>query len=911
MTLVGARISHYKIIEKIGEGGMGAVYKAEDSKLARTVALKFLLPQALGSADERSRFIHEARAAASLSHPNICTVHEIDEANGQTFIAMEYVEGESLKDKIGAGPLKLKEAIEIAAQVAGGLAEAHQKGIVHRDVKPANIMITEKGQAKIMDFGIAKSSSRTLMTKEGTTLGTVSYMSPEQVRGDAVDGRSDTWSVGALLYEMVTGVQAFKGGYEQAIIYSILNAEPEPMTAVRTGVPMELERIVGKALAKEPEDRYQHIEEMPVDLRAVKTSTTDVSKPTMMTMQAVARPSRVTRRRTLAYALGALILGILLGVVSTKNLILSGASKPKPVTRFTVHAPEGLALERNAPCLAISPDGRTLVFAASAPNEKPSLYRRDLDELEAALIPGTEGAGDPFFSPDGQWIAFYADGKLKKVLLSGGAPMTICDAKYAGTGAAWGGDDGIVLPLAVSTGLVRISGAADTFDVLTTPDVEDGEICHRRPCVLPDGNGVLFTTMTGNGRPRLDALNLKTMEKSPLLQGVTRAQYLDAGHLVYAQAGGLRAVEFDPKKLEITGAPVPVLDAVYGRIYYGVEVSYFGVSLGGNLAYLPGSVDSGAKRLVLMSRSGEPRSFVEDRGDFRYLELSPDGTKLAVTDFADRSDSKDIWIYDVERGTRTRLKGGGFTNLMARWTPDGGWITYACNKVGPMNMFWKPADGSGEAQQLLLDGDSQFPESWSPDGRTLAFTQLSPEMGGDIYMLSVDAPPSLPDSGAPAAGVPLYDSTAVSPFVVTPYYERSPRFSPDGKWVAYSSDESGQYEIYVRPFPGPGGVSVVSTEGGRAPVWSRNGSELFFVNGDRMVSVEIDTQPELRVGRPETLFVGGFDANPAEVQNYDVSLDGRGFIMVEAVAEKAPDRIIVVINWLRELNQLTSPPEGQ
>jgi Tol biopolymer transport system component/predicted Ser/Thr protein kinase len=909
--MIGKTISHYKILEKLGEGGMGVVYKAEDSKLARTVALKFLLPQALGSEEERSRFIHEARSAASLSHPNICTVHEIDEANAQTFIAMEYIEGESLRDKIESGPLKLKEAIEIATQIAGGLAEAHQKGIVHRDVKPANIMITAKGQAKVMDFGIAKSSSRTMMTKEGTTLGTVAYMSPEQVRGDAVDGRSDIWSVGALLYEMVTGVQAFKGGYEQAIVYSILNGEPEPMTGMRTGVPMELERIVAKALAKEPDDRYQHIEEMPVDLRAVNINTTDVSKPTIAAVRAAARPARISRRRTLAYALGALVLGILLGVASTKNILLSGAQKQKPVTRFTVRAPAGLVLGRNAPSLAISPDGRTLVFTAGPPGGPTSLYKRGLDQLDAAVIPGTEDAGDPFFSPDGGWVAFQAGGTLKKVPLSGGAPMTICEAKYPGTGAAWEGDDGIILPLAGSTGLVSVKGAADTFDVLTTPNVDGGDICHRRPFVLPGGRELLFTTVAGTGRPRLDALNLKTMELTSLLQGVTRAQYVNAGYLVYAQAGGLRAVRFNPKKLEIAGAPVPVLDAVYSRVYYGVDVPFFAVSSTGNLAYVPGTAASEVKRIVAISRTGEVTPFMEDQGDFRYPALSPDGAKLAVSEFADKN-SKDIWIYDVERGTRTRLKGGGFTNLMARWTPDGGWITYACNKSGPMSMFWKPADGSGEARQLLPGGNSQFPESWSPDGRTLAFTELSPETGGDIYTLSVGGPPSATSAAAaPPDGESMYDSTAVTPFVVTPYYERSPRFSPDGKWIAYASDESGQYEIYIRPFPGPGGVSVISTEGGRAPVWSRGGSEIFFVNGDCMVSVDIRTEPELRVGRPETLFVGGFDTNPAEVQNYDISLDGRSFIMVEGVEEAAPDRIQVVVNWLRVLNELTSPAEEQ
>ncbi len=904
--MVGQTISHYKIVEKLGEGGMGAVYKAEDTKLERTVALKFLLPQTIGSEEERQRFIREARAAASLSHPNICTVYEIDEAGGHTFIAMEYVEGETLKDKIETGPLRLKEAVEIAAQIADGLQEAHHKGIIHRDVKPANVMVTSKGQAKIMDFGIAKSTDKTVLTKTGMTLGTVAYMSPEQIGGEGVDGRSDIWSAGAVLYEMITGLRPFRGGYEQAVLYAILNTDPEPVTALRTGVPMELERIVSKAMAKDKRDRYQHVEEMPVDLRAVEIDTTDVSRPTMASTGASAHRRRPSRREY-AYAVGGLIIGIVIGTLTVLHVTRNRAPQQKAVVAFTVALQPGQELSRDAPPLAISPDGKHLVYAAGGDGGGPRLFVRDLDRIETAPIPGTEGARDPFFSPDGKWVGFFAGGKLKKVSLAGGAPMIVCDARYWGTGASWDSHGGIIFPPAELSGLVRVSGTADSLEVLTTPNADEGEICHRRPCVLPDGDVVIFTVVTATAKgPRLTALDLETGERKTLLQGANHATYLPSGHLVYAQAGGLRAVGFDPERLEITGAPVPVLDGVYRRTFYGVDVSYFAVSAAGNLAYVPGAVVPGANRLVWADRTGAMTPLIEDQGVYRYPKLSPDGKRLAVVDFADPETSRDLWIYDVERGTRTRLTSVGHSNVFPVWTPDGEYVTFASDRFGPMSLFYAPADGSGEARLLLDHEYSQFPESWSPDGSTLAFTRLNPETGGDIYTLKVRRQTAAGDATT-GAGAFAADSGSVMPFVVTPFYERSPRFSPDGSLVAYASDESGRYEVYVRSYPGPGGIWGISSEGGKAPVWSPDGDELFYMSGDNVLSVAIQTEPEFKASLPETVFAGRFDTNPSEVQNYDVSFDGERFIMIEAPDESAPSKLNVIVNWLDVLNELTSP----
>jgi serine/threonine-protein kinase len=723
--MIDKTISHYKILEKLGEGGMGVVYKAEDMNLRRTVALKFLSPQAFIGDEEKARFVHEAQTAASLNHSSICHVYEIDESDGQTFIAMEYVDGKSLKAKIESGPLKLHESVDIAIKMAEGLLEAHAKGIIHRDIKPANVMITHEGQPKITDFGLAKSAKRTMLTKTGTTLGTVAYMSPEQTRGEGVDHRTDIWSLGAVIYEMVTGQRAFKGDYEQAVVYSILNQQPEPMTALRTGVPMEMERIVTKAMAKDPADRYQHVDEMPVDLRALKAGLVGISTASAAGAATAPTGPPALRRRGTVLALGGLIVGAVISALAVWGLMRERPVKLQSVTRFAVTLPWDQELARNAPPIAISPDGKFLAYVAHSGGGYPQLYLRPLDRLEAVVVPGTERAADPFFSPDGRWVGFFAEGKLKKVAVAGGVPMTISDALYAGTGASWGPDDTVVFPVTESSGLVRVPASGGAPEALTAPDLELGEVCHRRPHVLPEGNGVLFTKLTAEGSS-LTVLNLKTGELRTLLSDVAEAIYLRTGHLICAGAGALRAVPFDPLRLEITGSTTPVLDRIHSSTFYGLKLTYFAISQTGTIVYVPSFEANTENALVWVDRSGKAAPLSEDWASVRYPRFSPDGAHIAVTEVMSgaRADI-DIWIYGIERGTRTRLTAEG-NNILPVWTPDGQRVTFGSNRSGPISLFWKAADGSGEAQLLLDREYSQFPESWSPDGRTLAFTEFNP-----------------------------------------------------------------------------------------------------------------------------------------------------------------------------------------
>ncbi len=527
--MTGQTISHYKILAKLGEGGMGVVYKAEDAKLKRIVALKFLSAIALGGED-KSRFLREAQAAAALNHPNICTIHAIDEADGQMFIAMEFIEGQSLQEKIRAGPLKIDEAIKFAMQVADGLQAAHEKGITHRDIKSANIMITEKNQVKIMDFGLAKlTRGGTMLTKEGMTLGTAAYMSPEQARGEVVDHRTDIWSLGVVLYEMISGRLPFRGEYESAMMYSILNEDPQPLTSLRSNVPMELERIVAKMLVKNPAARYQHVDELPVDLKTIDLSTTGTSRIFMAKVVKQTEKQIAFWPRAIPWS-----IAILLAAALIANWLLQRPS-PAPVKRSNITLPESAPIAPvgsaplgiGQPALALSPDGTNLVYVADT-GGKTQLYRRAMDQFEAAPIPGTEGAYNPFFSPDGQWIGFFAGNEMKKVAILGGGPVLLCEATNH-RGASWRPDGRIIFSHHEGNTLSWISASGGAPQVL----VEKQPI-YSWPEILPGGKAVLVSDLLDLG---ISIILLGTGEKKTLLDRGNNPRYINTGHLVYAQSG--------------------------------------------------------------------------------------------------------------------------------------------------------------------------------------------------------------------------------------------------------------------------------------------------------------------------------------------------------------------------------------
>jgi len=872
--MIGKIISHYRILAKLGEGGMGVVYKAEDTKLKRIVALKFLPTNTLGGAEEKSRFLREAQAAAALNHPNIATIFAIDEVDSQMFIAMEFVDGKELRDLIAGNFTKLSKfskVLEIATQIAEGLKAAHAKGITHRDIKSSNIMVTESGQVKIMDFGLAKlARGGTMLTKEGTTLGTAAYMSPEQARGEVVDHRTDIWSLGVVLYEMISGQLPFKGDYEQSMVYSILNEEPEPLTALRTGVPIALDGIIAKMLAKNPATRYQHVDELPVDLKTIDLSATGASR--ISTAKVTKQPEKQS-----AFWLRAIpwTTTILFAAALIAHWLLQRPS-PAPVKRWNITLPESAPIAPigsaplgiGRPALALSPDGANLVYVADL-GGKTQLYRRPMDQFEAVPLPGTEGAYNPFFSPNGQWIGFFSGNELKKVSISGGAPVSLCEVTHP-YGASWGTDNRIIFANSEGRRLLWISASGGTPQVLT-----DKQSSYIWPEILPDGKAVLFSGRVDVG---MSIILLETGEKKTLLDRGNNPRYANTGHLIYAQGGRLEAVPFDLANLKVTGSPVPVLDNV--RIEATWDAVQYAISNDGTLIYLPG-VYAGKSTFMWLDRKGHAEQLQFPAEAYGTFELSPDGKHLAI---GVQNTKWEVWIFDLLRGSRSKLTMEG-NNSRPVWTPDGRSVTFSSERAGAFYIFMQAADGSGETKQLTKSDTYQSPSSWSPDGKLLTFYEL-----GDIYLLSMN------------------EESKRRSFASTRFAEVQSAFSPDGRLIAYTSDEQGQYDVYVQPYPTTSEKWRISTEGGEEPVWSRGSQELFYRNGRKFMVVSYSTNPKFSAELPKLLFEG--DYLNVSGRSYIVSPDGQRFLLLKSGEEPSRrTQLNVVTNWFEEVKR--KAPKGK
>lgn len=873
----------YEILEELGKGGMGVVYKAKDTKLNRTVALKFLVPELTRHKEAKERFIHEAQAASSLDHPNICTVHEIDEAEGQMFIAMACVEGQSLQERIQKGPMKLDEALDTAIQATSGLHEAHENGIVHRDIKSANIMVTAKGQAKIMDFGVAKFAERTRFTQTGTTMGTIAYMSPEQAQGEKVDRRTDIWSMGVVLYEMVTGQLPFKGDFEQAVVYSILNEEPEPITGLRTGVPMELERIINKSLAKNPDERYQHADDLLVDLRTLRNKL-----PDLVSSSAISRPiPTVTKPRkiqkSLLWKFAAASIAVI-AIILLWNTWRTRQPVQKPVSRFTINLPLGETLTGPGSSIALSRDGKNVVYVGRSGNTA-KLYLRPIDEFESKPIPGTEGATAPFFSPDGKWVGFFTEDKLKKVSLMGGAPLDICNLEsgFDKFSASWEEDGTIIFPDPVTLGFRRISSVGGKPEAFISPlknteGIYEGSYSH--PQILPGGKAVLISVIKAAVEiGRIAVYSLDTGEYISLVDG-SHPRYIPTGHLIYALAGNILSVPFDLKKLEISGTPIPVVEDV---LMERNGTAHFGVSENGDFVYVPGKRDVPKWGMVWVDRTGKITPLSASLAGAHGQRISSDGKRLVF------KKDKNLWLYEFERDTVLRFTDDESENWWPLWTPDNKSVIFNEVRDGTWDLFWKSAEG-GPVELFAKTDYAPQPQSWSSDGKKLVFTQgPHPKNGIDIWILPFDG-----------------DRTP-RPLIQTRYNEFHPTFSPDGRWLAYASDETGSWEIYVRPYPSLDTVTRISTDGGCEPLWAPDGREIFYRDktGNKMMAASITTEPTLQVGKPEQLFEGNYFLCSYWGRVYDISLDGEKFLMVsETEQELEPRHYHVVLNWFEELKQI-------
>jgi serine/threonine-protein kinase len=871
----GTRLGPYEILSAIGAGGMGEVYKARDTRLDRTVAIKVLPTHLADRSELRERFEREAKTIASLNHPHICTLHDIGQQDSIDYLVMEYLEGETLAQRLVKGALPIQQVLQYAIEIADALDKAHRKGITHRDLKPGNVMLTKSG-TKLLDFGLAKlkqeaapaipDSQLPTMTKaitgEGTILGTLQYMAPEQVEAKEVDARTDIFAFGAVVYEMATGKKAFEGKTSASVMAAILKDEPPAMSSLQPVTPPMLDRVVKKCLAKEPDKRWQAASDLCEELKWIGESGAETSKAALREVKPPAWRQAVV-----------LGLAVLVAVAITGLAVWNLRSSPKPVTRTVITLPPGDRLVGpDQTALALSPDGKQLAYAAIR-GTASQIYLRAMDSLESRPVPGTEGASSPFFSPDGQWIGFSAGGKLKKVSVSGGAAVTLGDAGN-GFGGSWGSQGTIVF--APGGSLLQVPDAGGAPQPLTR--VEKGENNHDWPAFLPGGKAVLFNTGNSAADLQVAVQSLATGQRRNLVGG-TRPRYAASGHLIYAQGTTLMAVPFDPQRLEIKGTPVPVVEGVeYSAAFAN---SQYSVSETGSLAYISGGSQANQRRMVWVNRNGAEQPLSAPPQPYEIVRVSPDGRRVAV------ELGEQLWLYDLARDTLTRFTFEGTRNQNPVWTPDGKRIAFFSNKEVIANLFWQLADGSGGLERLSTSQHVQIPKSWSPDGQLLSFDELNPKTQYDIWVLQM--------SGHKA-----------QPFLQTPFNEGGATFSPDGHWLAYVSNESGRPEVYVQPYPGPGVKWQISTEGGTEPTWNHNGKELFYRSGNKMMALDVATQPGFIAGKPHMLFEGQYFANewPQVSTVYDVSKDGQRFLMVKA-AEQASSatQINVVLNWFEELKQ--------
>jgi eukaryotic-like serine/threonine-protein kinase len=886
----GTRLGPYEILAPIGAGGMGEVYRARDTRLGRDVAVKVLPEDVTGDARALARFESEARAVAALSHPNILALFDVGKEGSVSFVVTELLEGETLRGPLSRGPLPLRKALDVGLQVAEGLAAAHGKGIVHRDVKPENVFLTRDGHAKLLDFGLARhdvtrhdpsdTSSPTLaaVSEKGVVLGTVAYMSPEQARGETVDFRSDQFSLGVVLYEMLTGTRPFGGASAAETLAAIIRDEPEPLTKLVPKLSAPPGWIVQRCLSKDPEERYSSTRDLAKELRNLRTHLSEAVSATDVL------PGETPRlfRRVPFWALAAVAaLAVALGLFVGVRFVRTG-SPPAPPLSLSLSLPlDAYPITIDTNPLALTPDGRTLVYAGFD-NAGMKLFVRRLDRDEIKPIPGTDGASFPFFSPDGLQVGFFAEKKLKKLSLAGGSSITLCDAPNP-LGGSWGADGTIVFTQSLGSGLQRIPASGGEPRVVTTPDATNREY-HKFPQILPDGEHVLFDSYR-NWKSRAAVVSLRTGEQRILMEDAGYPRYLPTGHLLFTRRGTLFAVPFSLKRLETSGPHVPLLDDLVTNLSWEGSAVY-AFSQEGTLVYRP--TRQLRRTLVWVDRRGAVERVPFPPGGYREVALSPDGGRLAA--IADEKGERMALLFgDFTRGALSRSTAEGDFQRLA-WTPDGKRVafSFAPEGKGVNGAFWQSADGSTAPERLTSKTEvlQEVPASFSPDGSLLLLGVLnvsdtsSEKTGWDIFVL------------------PLSGERTLRPFLQTKFFEAGAQFSPDGRWVAYNSTESGRSEVYVRPFPGPGGKWQISTEGGWHPRWSRTGRELLYRQADKMMAVDVETKPTFSPGRPRTLFEEG------SYHEWDVAPDGTRFLMIkEDPAESGPAQLNVVLNWFEELKR--------
>lgn len=876
----GTKLGPYEIVGPLGAGGMGEVYRARDTRLDRTVAIKILASQLSADPVRKQRFEREAKTISSLNHPHICTLHDVGSQDGVDYLVMECVEGETLAKRLEKGPLPLEQMLRYGAQIADALDKAHRSGVVHRDLKPGNIMLTPTG-AKLLDFGLAKpaaplTSAAMLMavtqdspvTEQGTIVGTFQYMSPEQVEGKELDGRSDIFSLGAVLYEMLMGQRAFEGRSQLSVASAILEKEPSPITSGKPMTPPALDHAIKKSLAKHPDERWQSASDLASELKWVAESGSQAS----LAVRTAARGKIQT------------VLPWLVSVVSLFALIVvvtwwRNSTPPEQTMNFP--APMSFPAQD----VAVAPNGHTVAVVAYLESaRKNTIWIYELGSPGAKSLADTEGATYPFWSADGRFLAFFADGKLKKLELSGGPVQTICDAP-SGRGGTWNKDGVIVFtPIASSgVGLYRISASGGTVTPISKLDTGRGELSHRWPMFLPDGRHFLYMAANFAGQKGVDAIfvgSLDSDEKRFILEADANAAYAAPGYLLFYRDKTLLAQRFDSKRFALTGEPTTILTDI--QYQSQVKRAVFDASEHGLLVAQSGS-GVALSQLFWVDRKGVQISAVGKPQVYGNLSLAPNGESVAVsmTDMA--SQNTDVWTYDLQRGTAKRLTFDPAADSISVWSPDAARLVFSSNRNAPRNdLFMKNSDGSQEEKLIVQGGVNNFANDWSKDGKYILYAR-----DADLWFATL---PEL----------------KLALFLKAPSIVRNGQFSPDGKWVAYASNETGRWEIYVTTFPDAKGKWEVSTAGGEQPRWRGDGKELFYLSSDaKMMAAPVTTGANFDAGTPVALFqTAPRQAVPLfDLFAYDVSRDGQRFLILTQLKQSETAPMSIIVNWTAKLNK--------
>jgi eukaryotic-like serine/threonine-protein kinase len=893
----GTQLGAYKILGPLGAGGMGEVYRATDTRLNRDVAIK-VLPASFANDDDRlRRFEQEARATSALNHPNILTIYDIGSTDGSPYIVAELLEGQELRDQLNAGPLPVRSCLDYAQQITRGLSAAHERGIIHRDLKPENLFVTADGRIKILDFGLAKLkpaeqagegsdvATMRVMTAPGLVMGTAGYMSPEQLRGLEADHRADIFAFGTIFYEMLAGNRAFNGNSTADLMSAILKEEPPELSETNPKISPALERIVRRCLEKKPERRFQSTSDLCFAIEALSTASGSRLEASPAQIAESPDKTRLAGNARLAWIVAGVLLAAMAALVWA--WLTRKPASDASVVRFSLAAPEAtryFSVGRDASPPAISADGRRLAFVATMPDGKRQLWVRALDSLATQPLAGTEGAAHPFWSPDGRYIGFFANGKLNRIEAAGGAVLTLCEAP-TGFGGSWSREGVIIFAPTNTSPLLQVPSTGGAPSPVT--ELASGAVSNYWPCFLPDGRHFLFLSrILTTGASEQDTINvgsLDSKETRPLFQGSSSIAYAQ-GHVLFHRAGLLLAQPFDVARLKTVGDAFPVLERVQFELTSSRGI--FAVSENGVLVYQPGEVAS-AFQLTWFDRNGKSVGVLGDPGNYFTPSpaFSPDGQRVAVqVQTGAGSVASDIWVYEIQRGIPTRFTFNPAAERAPLWSPDGSRIVYGSTRNVTVDLYQKPANGTGDEELLLESGFDKYPMSWSHDGRFILYQEIAPRVGGDLWVL------------------PLEGERKPFTFLQTQFNELAPTFSPDARWVAYNSDETGRMEIYVAPFPGPGGKRQVSTAGGMFPRWRGDGKELFYLAANnRLMATEVDgTGAALDVGTTRPLFEAHL-TGPGYF--YAVTPDGQRFLINKVIDQKEAPPMILVLNWTADFKK--------